>query len=93
MVQGPSEEFFKELEKSRSVLKVYKGELYLEKHQGTLTTQARNKAYNRKAEVLFHNVEFLAAAAAKYGYELNQDKLDVLWKEVLLYQFHDILPG
>jgi alpha-mannosidase len=87
--------FFKELEKYEVSLNHYKGELYLEKHQGTLTTQAKNKLANRRAETAFHNVEFLAATAAARGYSVSElrPRLDVLWKEVLLYQFHDVLPG
>ncbi len=72
----------------------WKGELYLERHQGTLTTQARTKRYNRQTEVLLREVEwaaFLAHQAA--GMDYPGDALDRLWKEALLYQFHDVLPG
>ncbi|MDR1939487.1 MAG: glycosyl hydrolase-related protein [Clostridiales bacterium] len=88
-----AEEFFDGLSQYRAAVKRHKGELYLEKHQGTLTTQARNKYYNRKAETILHNIEFLAAAASASGYEYDAKKIDEIWKEVLLYQFHDIIPG
>lgn len=71
---------------------VHTGELYLETHQGTLTTQAANKRDNRQMERLLHNAEALAAAfAPKERYPFAW--LEQTWKEVLLYQFHDILPG
>ena len=41
-------DFFRDLDKDKEKFPSYKGELYLEKHQGTYTTQARNKKYNRK---------------------------------------------
>jgi alpha-mannosidase len=93
--EGKSDEFFNELSRYRSALNHHRGEMYLEKHQGTYTTQARNKKYNRQAETAFHNIEFLAAEAAVFGYDTAalQAKTDPLWKEVLLYQFHDCLPG
>ena len=71
----------------------YKGELYLEKHQGTYTSQANNKKYNRKIEYLLRDVEFLGVIAEEKGYVYPKNKLLKIWKEVLLYQFHDCIPG
>ena len=88
--QERSIEFFKRLEKEKDRYKTFKGELYLEKHQGTYTTQARNKKYNRKMEILLREAEFAAIAT---GMDYPQKELETIWKEVLLYQFHDILPG
>ncbi|MBC7328417.1 alpha-mannosidase [bacterium] len=70
-------------------LPVWDDELYLEYHRGTLTTQARNKRWNRKSEFLLRDAEFLAFFAGKYP----KEKFDRAWKLVLLNQFHDILPG
>jgi alpha-mannosidase len=83
-------DLFVELEKKRGELKEYQGELYLEKHQGTFTTQAKTKYYNRKLEFLLQNTEFLFTVA---GGEYPREEIEKIWKEVLLYQFHDILPG
>ncbi len=72
----------------------WRGELYLERHQGTLTTQARVKRYNRQAEIALRETEWAAFLAARYAdLPYPAKALDRLWKEVLLYQFHDILPG
>lgn len=90
---GRAIDFFENLKFSKDKLKSYKGELYLEKHQGTYTTQARNKYCNRKIEFLLHDVEMLASCAYLKGYEYPHILLEKIWKEVLLYQFHDILPG
>jgi len=70
----------------------HRGELYLEKHQGCYTTQSRTKKYNRQCEFLLRNYELLAAQATG-ELPISKEALDEIWKEVLLYQFHDILPG
>ncbi|MBQ4073044.1 MAG: alpha-mannosidase [Clostridia bacterium] len=86
-------DYFDKLNEQKDELVRHKGELYLEKHQGTYTTQSKNKLGNRKIEFMLHNVEFLATVASLKGYEYPKEKLDEIWKEVLLYQFHDIIPG
>lgn len=90
---GTSKEFFAELEQEREKLPHYFGELYLEKHQGTYTTQAFNKKSNRRSEYGLQDLEALCCAAGQTGYSYPTDKLEQLWKKVLLLQFHDILPG
>lgn len=90
---GSAIDYFERLNSSKNKLKSYMGELYLEKHQGTYTTQARNKYYNRKIEFMLHDVEMLSTIAYLRGYEYPEGLLERVWKEVLLYQFHDILPG
>lgn len=89
-----SHEFFGELKAEAAALPTWRGELYLERHQGTFTTQALVKKYNRQCELLLREVEYhatLASILAEASYPVEQ--LEAIWKEVLLYQFHDILPG
>lgn len=94
VVRRPAVDFFEDLEKGYSeVIPEYDGELYLEKHQGTYTSQARNKKYNRLMERELHNVEWLLAVAKTKGIKYDCKDLENIWKEVLLYQFHDIIPG
>ena len=94
VTQEPAERFFAALEKDREKLATWVGELYLERHQGTYTTQARSKRYNRKMEITLREAEFAAARAHAAGVATYPAKdLEQIWKEVLLYQFHDILPG
>ncbi|MEU3183453.1 glycoside hydrolase family 38 C-terminal domain-containing protein [Streptomyces sp. NPDC006923] len=73
---------------------VWRGELYLENHRGTYTSQARTKRGNRRSESLLREAELWAATAAVQsgaGYPYAQ--LESIWRRVLLNQFHDILPG
>ncbi|NGO69593.1 alpha-mannosidase, partial [Streptomyces boncukensis] len=74
---------------------VWVGELYLELHRGTYTSQAKTKQGNRRAESLLREAELWAATAAVRvaGYAYPYERLERLWKTVLLHQFHDILPG
>jgi alpha-mannosidase len=83
-----AKEFFESI-KGKEKLPIWDDELYLERHRGTLTTQARNKRWNRKAEFLLRDAEFLSFFAGSYP----KEKFDRAWKLVLLNQFHDILPG
>lgn len=41
----------------------WEGELYLELHNGTYTSMAENKLYNRKMEVLFRDLEIISSFA------------------------------
>lgn len=90
---SPAIDYFKKLETYREKLPSYTGELYLEKHQGTYTTQGRNKRFNRKSEYALADIETLSSIAYLRGREYNSEKIDKWWKEILLYQFHDIIPG
>jgi len=71
---------------------VWDGELYLELHRGTYTTQAAAKAANLAAEQSLRVAELLLVAR---GDAAKQDRaaLDEAWRLALLNQFHDILPG
>lgn len=70
------------------------GELYLQFHRGTLTSQARNKRYNRKTELLMHDCETLCTMAKVLcGKDYPAEELLADWKLILLNQFHDIIPG
>lgn len=73
---------------------VWHGELYLELHRGTLTTQSAMKQGNRTCESLLRSAERAWATVATKGLgEYPSETLKRIWREVLLLQFHDILPG
>jgi alpha-mannosidase len=74
-------------------LPTWVGELYLEYHRGTYTSQAHTKQSNRRSELLYRDVELLNAWASLYGAPSQQEKLNQGWKLLLLNQFHDVLPG
>lgn len=92
-VQSPAE-FFTAAEAEYPNAPVWKGELYLELHRGTYTSQALTKQGNRRSEHLLREAELWSATAAARGLiEYPYEELDRIWKLVLLNQFHDILPG
>ncbi|MGW7041813.1 alpha-mannosidase [Streptomyces avermitilis] len=86
--------FFEQAEAEYPNPPVWVGELYLELHRATLTSQAKTKQGNRRSEHLLREAELWAATAAvRTGFPYPYEELDRLWKTVLLHQFHDILPG
>ncbi|CCD26518.1 alpha-mannosidase NDAI_0H03450 [Naumovozyma dairenensis CBS 421] len=77
-------------------LPTWSGELYFEFHRGTYTSQAQTKRLMRLAEIKLHDVEWIATKASilypdEYKYPIA--KINELWENVLLCQFHDVLPG
>ena len=92
-IEAPSTFFAKALEDHADPA-VWVGELYLELHRATYTTQADTKQGNRRSEHLLREAELWATTAAvRTGTPYPAGELDRLWKTVLLHQFHDILPG
>jgi alpha-mannosidase len=78
-------------------LPVWDGELYLENHRGTLTTQGALKRGNARAQAWLVGLE---AALATWPIGIDERERDQLlgrlradWFTVLLHQFHDVLPG
>ncbi|AQZ60924.1 Alpha-mannosidase [[Actinomadura] parvosata subsp. kistnae] len=87
-------EFFAKAEAEYPQPPVWVGELYLELHRATLTSQAKTKQGNRRSESLLREAELWAATAAvRVNVPYPYERLDRIWKTVLLHQFHDILPG
>ncbi|WP_016905602.1 alpha-mannosidase [Streptomyces xiaopingdaonensis] len=86
--------FFAKAEAEYPQAPVWVGELYLELHRATLTSQAKTKQGNRRSEHLLYEAELWAATAhVRAGHPYPYEQLDRIWKTVLLHQFHDILPG
>ena len=94
--QGTTDEFFTQVEAEIAAgvtVPVWNGELYFEMHRGTLTSQSRTKVGNRRCEGLLREAElWWATACGEVPLEVDLE-LEELWKEVLLQQFHDIIPG
>ncbi|WP_136687839.1 alpha-mannosidase [Halorhabdus amylolytica] len=92
---GSLREFFDGLADYTEQLPTWDGEMYLEKHRGTLTTQARTKRNNRKGENALRDAELvsLLAHARVDAFEYPHSDLESAWKVLLFNQFHDILPG
>lgn len=91
---GDPHDFFRRAEAAYPDAPVWSGEMYLEFHRGTYTSQARTKRGNRRSEHLLREAELWAATAAvTTGADYPYDALERAWHTVLLQQFHDILPG
>lgn len=82
-------DFFEKLNDDKDILEKYRGELYLELHRGTLTSQARNKKLNRQFEEFYRVLEILALELKEYPTKMMKEIL----RSALTMQFHDILPG
>jgi alpha-mannosidase len=96
-IEGP-EAFFElvrdEADATGLATPVWRGELYFEMHRGTFTSQTKTKLGNRSCERLFREAElYWALVSDRDAYAPVQQELDALWKEVLVQQFHDIIPG
>ncbi|MEC8320000.1 MAG: alpha-mannosidase, partial [Planctomycetota bacterium] len=100
---GRADEFCEQLHREVDVLREgaievpgWDGELYLELHRGTYTSQQWLKLANHRAESALRAIELLGCGAPETTAKEIADlraRLDRTWKLVLLNQFHDILPG
>ncbi|MGV2881705.1 alpha-mannosidase [Paenibacillus taichungensis] len=97
---GRADEYFERLNETikhtDQYVHTWDGELYLEYHRGTYTSQAYNKRMNRKLELLFREAEWLQVMmAAESGTFTKYPAQELFegWKIILRNQFHDIIPG
>ncbi len=90
-------DFFKRLhssvEATDGYVPTWDGELYLEYHRGTYTSQGANKKNNRFYENRLACSEWLSVLAMLKGAEYDEKSLDTAWTILLRNQFHDIIPG
>jgi alpha-mannosidase len=97
---GRADEYFNRLHetvnKTDQYVHTWDGELYLEYHRGTYTSQAYNKRMNRKMELLLREAEWvntLSSVTSGSWSDYPSTELEESWKIVLRNQFHDIIPG
>ena len=94
---GRAGDFFRRIhesvEESDRYVHTWDGELYLEYHRGTYTSQAYNKKTNRRLENKLAQIEWISSVAFILGGEYAQKQLQDSWECILLHQFHDIIPG
>ncbi|ASJ16800.1 alpha-mannosidase [Thermococcus chitonophagus] len=94
LIKGTEEEYLRELKEHVSEMPTWEGELYVEVHRGTYTTNLNVKKLMAEAESKLRSAEIWASLAHSMGImEYPKDKLEKLWKRTLLHQFHDVLPG
>lgn len=91
--RGSAEGYFDDVVARDPQLPTWDGELYVETHRGTYTTQSALKRANRLSEILLREAEIWGSAAMLAGSSYDREVMDSAWKRVLLQQFHDILPG
>jgi alpha-mannosidase len=89
-MEGPRR-FFTEAEAEIQNPAVWAGELYLESHRGTYTSQAATKLGNRRAEYALRDAELWNSLTPEAWYPRRS--IEDMWKLLLLHQFHDIIPG
>ena len=93
VVEAPSK-FFAAAQAEYPDAPVWSGELYLETHRGTITSQVEVKQGNRRCENLVREAELWSTAAlVARGSAYPYQELEEIWRDLLLNQFHDILPG
>jgi alpha-mannosidase len=86
--------FFADIEAQGLPKERYVGELYFQAHRGTYTSQAKTKLGNRRSEFALREAELWATAAnALKGYAFTNHTLSDAWVDLMLCQFHDVLPG
>lgn len=97
---GKAADYFKclreKVENTNEYVHTWDGELYLEYHRGTYTSQAYTKMMNRRLELLYRETEWLGAMNSLNIGDWNsypQTDLTKGWKTILRHQFHDIIPG
>lgn len=88
-----ADKYFERLSSKNDELPRYFGELYVENHRGTMTSQGKAKRSNRVAETGCQSDEKLAVLAELLRHKPDWSVMSDCWKRVLTMQFHDILPG
>lgn len=88
------DEFFDRLAMSAENFATIEGELYLEYHRGTYTTQSEVKRLNRACEAGLQALEFVTTVATAWQRPApSAEEIEALWRTLLVNQFHDIIPG
>lgn len=97
---GKASEYFRclkeKVEKTEEYVHTWDGELYLEYHRGTYTSQTYTKMMNRKLELLYRETEWLSTVACLTNNDWSlyaNNEITKGWKTILRNQFHDIIPG
>lgn len=94
VVMETPKQFFDRALEDADQIPVWVGELYLELHRGTFTSQIDAKQGNRRGESILRETELWCSYVAIQGLmDYPYEELRSYWRTLLLCQFHDILPG
>jgi alpha-mannosidase len=86
--------FFEDVKAQGLPKERYVGELYFQAHRGTYTSQAKTKQGNRRSEFALREAELWSVGASILkSYPFTNQSLADAWQDLLLCQFHDVLPG
>ncbi len=88
---GQAEDALERMKNFSEEFETWSGELYLEYHRGTYTTQALTKKLNRTLENTLRFVEYIYSCLPFDQYPAEE--LKDMWQVLLINQFHDIIPG
>ncbi|GAB2319306.1 alpha-mannosidase [Alkalibacterium sp. s-m-22] len=98
--QTTAKDYFEKLHENISdtdrYVHTWDGELYLEYHRGTYTSQAKIKKLNREFEIRLKNLEAYCTLACLNEQSFDnypQEDIQFIWEVLLRNQFHDIIPG
>lgn len=83
----------KQVETTDQYVQHWDGELYLEFHRGTYTSQAHTKRLDRKLELALRDAEILSTLSWLAGADYPVKVLSDQWQTLALNQFHDVIPG
>ena len=72
---------------------VWAGELYFEMHRGTLTSQSATKVGQPPVRAAAPRSRAVVGGRRRRAPQEVTAEIEALWKDVLLQQFHDIIPG
>ena len=87
------EAFFDRLAVKRAQLPALDGEIYLEYHRGTFTTQARVKSHFRDLERALQLREAVIVATNSAPALRSLGEVGHAWRRMVFAQFHDYIPG
>ncbi len=93
IIHGELESFYGAIKKNIDKLPVHKGEIYVEYHRGSYTTNTCIKHHVWLLDYLLRIVEQLRTWLMLEGKEYPESNLEDYWKKLLLAEFHDILSG
>jgi len=87
------EEYVSLLNSSLNKAPIWKGELYVEIHRGTYTTNHKIKELVSRTESYIRSAEIWSSIVFANGKDYPQELLNDAWKKLLRAEFHDVLPG
>lgn len=94
VVPSNLEQFVKAFQETpSSELPKWSGELYLEYHRGTYTTNGLIKQKHRQLENALIQAEMLQSLLNINGTAFTCERFEAQWRTLMVNQFHDILPG